>query len=101
MITEYDTLAAYFADCEADPSLRGPSPGGAAASLGITRQGVYSAVKRGSLDLIRVLENGHLSLYITNGSIARYIPFQGKPGRRPSLKQQLTVSVDKRIRGVW
>lgn len=86
-----------------DPGMRGPSPGGAAGKLGITRQGVYSAVKRGSLDMIRVAEPGRASpsIFITNASIERYKLNQGKPGPRPGFRQRATLSFDKHVHQIW
>lgn len=86
-----------------DKGMRGPSPGGAAGELGITRQGVYSAVKRGSLDMLRVSEKGggSPSLFITNKSIERYKLNQGKPGPRPGFRQRVKVSFDKHVHHIW
>lgn len=59
-----------------DPSiadLSGPSPGGAAAELGISRQAVHKAIRRGALDALAVYEGKKLSHYtISVASIARY-----------------------------
>jgi len=102
MIYYFDSFDAYHHACEADPSLRGYSPGGARSILGITRQGVYSAVKRGSLDMVRITENGTGPyLIITNASIERYQPRQGKPGPRPGFRQRALMAVDKYVNHVW
>lgn len=60
-----------------DPTLQdfqlGPSPGGAAAELGISRQAVHQAIRRGDLDVLAVYEGRRLSHYtISQSSIARY-----------------------------
>ena len=102
MIYEFDSFDAYHAACEADPSLRGISPGGARSVLGITRQGVYSAVKRGSLDMVRITEQGTGPyLVIPHAAIDRYKPLQGRPGPRPGFKQRIQMSVDKHVHEVW
>ena len=49
MIYEFSSHEAMIQAWAEDPGLPGPSPGGAASMLKITRQGVYQAVKRGSL----------------------------------------------------
>ena len=54
MIYEFSSHEAMIQAWAEDPGLPGPSPGGAASMLKITRQGVYQAVKRGSLDMIRL-----------------------------------------------
>ena len=48
MIYEFSSHEAMIQAWAEDPGLPGPSPGGAASMLKITRQGVYQAVKRGS-----------------------------------------------------
>ena len=103
MIYEFHSHEAMMDAWEKDPGLRGPSPGGAAGELCITRQGVYSAVKRGSLDMVRLYEPGRRGphLYITATSIERYKLNQGKPGPRPGFRQQAMMGVDKHIHGVW
>ena len=102
MIYEFDSFDAYHAACERDPSLRGISPGGARSCLGITRQGVYSAIQRGSLDMVRVTEQGTGPyLIITESSIQRYKSRQGKPGPRPGFRQRLKNVHDKLVAGVW
>lgn len=60
----------------ADPrvqDLSGPSPGGAATELGITRQGVHYAIHAGKLDALAVYDGARLSHYtISEASLARY-----------------------------
>lgn len=102
MIHEFDSFDAYHEACQQDPSLRGFSPGGARSRLGITRQGVYSAVQRGSLDMVRIMENGTGPyLIITEASMERYRPKQGKPGPLPGFRQRLQNVQDRLIAGVW
>lgn len=51
----------------------GRSPGGAAAELGITRQAVHKAIKRGSLDALAVYDGTKLRFYtISHASLQRY-----------------------------
>jgi hypothetical protein len=103
MIYEFDSLEAYHFACEADSSLRGISPGGAAAALGITRQGVYSAIKRGTLDMVRITERGTGPyLIIPDGSIEQYLSDRrGRKGPRPGFRQQALMIKDKLVGGVW
>lgn len=51
----------------------GPSPGGAAAELGISRQAVHDAIKRGDLEALAVYRGRRLSHYtISVSSLRRY-----------------------------
>lgn len=57
----------------ATQDLSGPSPGGAAAELGISRQAVHAAIRRGTLDALAVYDGMQLSHYtISQSSIQRY-----------------------------
>lgn len=84
MIYEYPSHAAYHAAVIANPSLVGVSPGAVAAKLGISRQGVHNAIKRGTLDVVLVHEGldevsietqpkPYVCRYITSSSIDRYM----------------------------
>lgn len=103
MIYEFDSHEAMIEAWRAQPDLCGPSPGGAASMLRITRQGVYSAVKRGSLDMVRLKEPGRPGplLYITNVSLERYKLNQGRPGPRPGWRQRVKLEADKHFSQVW
>lgn len=103
MILEFDSIEAYNAACVNDPSLRGISPGGAASALGITRQGIYSAIKRGTLDMVRITERGTGPyLIIPDGGMNRYkAGHLGRKGPRPGFRQKYLMSQDKYIKGVW
>lgn len=103
MIYEFDSFDAYHAACEADPDLRGVSPGGARSMLCITRQGVFSAVKRGSLDMIRIMENGTGPyLVIPQKSIDSYLSDRsGRKGPVPGFRQRIQMHFDKHIAHVW
>ena len=103
MIYEFESFDAYHEACQHDPSLKGVSPGGAAGTLGITRQGIYNAVKRGSLDMVRVTERGTGPfLIITDGGIRRYSSESlGRKGPRPGLRQRAVMTLDKHVHGVW
>lgn len=60
--------------------LNGPSPGGVAAILGISRQAVHKAVHRGDLDAVIVTDGGKLRMFmITEDSIEA---FKAKRERR-------------------
>lgn len=51
----------------------GPSPGGAAAELGISRQAVHQAIHRGDLEVLAIYEGRKLSHYtISQSSLAAY-----------------------------
>lgn len=51
----------------------GPSPGGAAGELGVTRQAVHKAIRRGDLEVIAVMDGRRLSHYtISLSSLERY-----------------------------
>lgn len=103
MIYEFDSIASYHTACEADPGLRGVSPGGASGLLGMSRQGVYNAVKRGTLDEVRVTERGTGPyLFIPDKSIKNYMAdHRGRNGPRPGFRQRVQLSVDKYVHGVW
>lgn len=72
------TMEAYneaLASLPADrrPSMAGWSPGYVAARLGITRQAVYSAVKRNKLDAFRITRDGTMvAVIITEASVLHY-----------------------------
>lgn len=57
-------------------NLTGPSPGGAAGELGISRQAVHEAIARGRLDAYRVTYDDEgkdlAGIYITQASLDRY-----------------------------
>ena len=51
----------------------GPSPGGAASELGISRQGVHAAIRRGDLEVLAIYDGRRLSHYtISKSSLAAY-----------------------------
>jgi hypothetical protein len=56
----------------------GPSPGGAAGELGMSRQAVHRAISRGTLDAWYVPDGKEFYVYVTEESIKRY----KKSGRR-------------------
>lgn len=83
MIYEFPSHASYHAAVHSNPALVGVSPGAVSAKLGISRQGVHNAIKRGSLDLVLVHEGSdensadtqpkpYVCRYITSSSIERY-----------------------------
>jgi hypothetical protein len=57
--------------------MNGPSPGGAAAELGISRQAVHKAIKDGRLDAWRIVADGDperlLGIIITGESLDRML----------------------------
>lgn len=108
MIYEFNSREAMHDAWVRDRGLCGPSPGGAAASLGLGRQAVYNAVKRGSLDMVRLTVPGtdggkpRVNLYITQSSIERYRRESlGRKGQRPGWRQRALMAKDKHVSGVW
>lgn len=96
MIYEFSSREALHEAWLRTPGLCGPSPGGAAGALGITRQAVHSAVKCGTLDLVRLTEmtgkgKPRVCLYIPQTSIERYRLKQGRPGPAPGWRQRLAM----------
>lgn len=67
---------AFAEGCE--DRVGGPSPGGAAAELGMSRQAVHRAISRGTLDAWYVPDGKEFYVYVTDESIRRY----KKSGRR-------------------
>ena len=59
---------------EKEDDFNGLSPGGAASSLGVTRQTIYNLIKRGDLDRITILDDAGktLAVLITTSSLIRY-----------------------------
>jgi hypothetical protein len=65
----------------------GPSPGGAAAELGISRQGVHKAIRRGELEVLAVYDGRRLSHYtISQSSLAAY---------KATLRSRATVELQR------
>ena len=51
----------------------GPSPGGAAAEVGVSRQAIHKAIHRGDLDVLAIYDGTRLSHYtISRRSLAAY-----------------------------
>lgn len=51
----------------------GPSPGGAAAEVGVSRQAIHAAIRRGELDVLAIYDGARLSHYtISRSSLAAY-----------------------------
>ena len=70
-----ERVSAAKTDAELD-QYRGLSPGGAAQALGISRPSIYTALNKGALDSIRLLDdNGSTctGLLITKASIEEYL----------------------------
>jgi len=98
MIYEFKTPEEWNAAKEGNPNLEGyGSPGPVASELGITRQAVYNAVKRGKLDMVRITPqrfNQVGIIFITKASVERYIQTAGTSGRRPSRQAQVKLLKD-------
>ena len=58
--------------------LSGTSPGGAAAELGISRQGVHKAILRGDLDMIHVVDDNRGKLVMNMIPAASIKAFKAK-----------------------
>jgi len=68
----------------------GPSPGGAAGELGVSRQAVHLAIKRGDLEAMAVYDGRRLSHYtISVSSLQRY---------RDQLRQRAKVQLEQLAR---
>ena len=72
-------MAEYSKAYEADPSLVGPSPGGAAGPMNCSRQYVHQMENEGKIDTVRVYQKGRwwgkelIVLMITEKSLNRYL----------------------------
>lgn len=81
MATKQIQMKQFLQRLEAgDPTLLdfsvGPSPGGAAAELGISRQAVHKAIKRGDLDAITIKRGDKITCYyVGRASLDRYKKF--------------------------
>ena len=52
---------------------QGPSPGGAAAEVGVSRQAIHYAIRRGELEVLAIYDGSRLSHYtISRRSLAAY-----------------------------
>lgn len=72
---EYDRLNAQALAAGCPSYVRGWSPGPVADILGITRQGVHNAIKRGTLTAFYVRQEGWAdasAIVVTDASVARY-----------------------------
>jgi hypothetical protein len=70
----------------------GPSPGGVAAELGITRQAVHQAIERGDLDAWRIVDDstGRLrAIVIPYEAVLRYKEIRAIQGRRNGVQLHL------------
>lgn len=82
MIFEFDSMDTYHQAVAVDPGLIGTPPVDAAYTLGISRQGVHIAIKRGFLDAVKVeVKRGRPIFMVTKESIKRYseTPARGRP----------------------
>lgn len=105
MVYEFGSIEEYYKAYTADNSLTGLSPGGAGGRLGLTRQGVYNAIKRGSLDLIRIGQpfgSRDLCLLVPFYSIESYLANRrGRKGPAPGFRQKTQLLADKYVQKVW
>lgn len=72
---EYDRLVQQATASGCPSIVRGWSPGPVADILGITRQGVHNAIKRGTLTAFYVRQTGWKdasAIVVTDASLARY-----------------------------
>jgi hypothetical protein len=86
---------------EALSGLGGPSPGGAAAELDLTRERIYQLVRLGRLDMVRIRDRKGAAPYIamiTHASIERFK--RSKPGSQVDLfPAKLRPKMASRVRG--
>jgi hypothetical protein len=86
---ECSRAAGELSDQEARAALAhlgGPSPGGAAAELGLTRQRIHQLVNEGKLDMIRLRDRPRARPHvwmITEASLTRFR--KSKPGTQLDL----------------
>lgn len=72
------TIERYSEAIKATPadrlsSINGASPGGVAAKLGITRQAVHDAIKRGSLHAYKLVREGRVvAIIIPDDDVQHY-----------------------------
>lgn len=85
-------------DNEDRDDLLGPSPGGAAGQLGVSRQRVHTMIKTGKLDAISILRKGEGPvIFVTERSLKRAVRARK---RWLKLKKLLTMSTGReKVRG--
>lgn len=99
MVYDFVGLPSYSSACESQLGLLGLSPKDASEELGVKLVTVYKAIKKGRLDLIRViLLDASVVLYVSFDSIRSYK--SGSKGRQLSKWQLVQLEVD-RLRGFW
>lgn len=71
-----------------EKELNGPSPGGLAEVLGLSRQRVYQLLKEGKLEGVAVMDAkfGLRAFYVTESSIERYAMSNRRPGPKAAPK---------------
>src|SRR5437879_4865409 len=79
MTYSFYSMKEYLEAFEKDPSLVGPSPGGAIGAMRCSRQYVHQLEKEGKIDTVRVYQKGRwwgkelIVFMITEKSLARYL----------------------------
>ena len=91
---------------EEHPEKVGPSPGGAAGALGMSRQAMHAAIKRDLVDLIRLQVPGEPGpyLYVPWDSVQAYRDGHRNPdgrGPRSGWRGRLVHNLDKYATGCW
>ena len=72
MLYEFLSFEAYEAACKRDTGLLGFFPREAASELEITSRTLSKAIRRGSVDVVRVYMGDGFNLYVTLASMHRY-----------------------------
>jgi len=100
MMYEFFSFEAYEAACKRDTSLLGFFPTEAAFELKITRKTLSRAIRRGSVDVVRVCMSDGFNLYVTLGSMHRYWADRSNH-LYPLSHWQLLLFCSDQERGVW
>jgi hypothetical protein len=79
MTYTFMSMDEYLKAYQKDPSLVGPSPGGASQAMKCSRQYINQLEKEGKIDVVRVYQKGRLwgkelkILMVTEKSLQRYL----------------------------
>ncbi len=100
MLYEFLSFEAYEAACKRDTGLLGFFPREAASELEITSRTLSKAIRRGSVDVVRVYMGDGFNLYVTLASMHRYWAVPSNHLYPLSLWQLLLFRSDQ-ARGAW
>lgn len=100
MLYEFLSFEAYEAACKRDTGLLGFFPREAASELEITSRTLSKAIRRGSVDVVRVYMGDGFNLYVTLASMHRYWADRSNHLYPLPLWQLLLFRSDQ-ARGAW